>query len=159
MASLPAALVDAWDRAAPRERTLLAVGATLVTLAVLYAIAWQPLTRDIARTSDSLARDRATLAAVRGYVEAPVANAAPAGARESDARAAVTRALAARGIAASQVEPREGRVAVVLGAVAFDALVEVLDDLARTDGLRALEARITARVEPGTVRAELTLGR
>ena len=158
MALLPTAIVDAWDRASPRERALLAVGAAVVTLAVLYVIAWQPLARDIARTSDALQRDRAALAVVRGYVEPPTPSATAPASAGTDARAAVTRALSARGIA-GQVEPRDGRVSVVIAAVSFDALVQLLDDVARTDGMRALEARITARVEPGTVRAELSLGR
>ena len=160
MALVPASIVDAWDRATPRERTLLRAGTAIVVLSVLYAIAWQPLSRDIARTRDALARDRAALAVVRGYVDAPSPT-SPAAVPVADARAAVARALEARGLraAASQIEARDARVAVVLGAVPFDALVQVLDDLARTDGIRAVEARVTARVEPGTVRAELTLGR
>jgi type II secretory pathway component PulM len=50
-------------------------------------------------------------------------------------------------------------VSAVLGSVPFDTLVRVLDDLARAEHVRVIEARITARVEPGTVRAELALGR
>jgi type II secretory pathway component PulM len=115
MTLVRAAMVDAWDRASPRERALVAIAATLVTLALLYAIAWQPIARDIARTRDALARDRAALAVVRGYVEAPIASAAPASAGTGDARAAVVRALAARGIAGAQVEPRDGRVGSARG--------------------------------------------
>ena len=48
---------------------------------------------------------------------------------------------------------------MVLDAVRLDALVGLVDDLARTAGLRVVEARLLARVEPGTVRAEMTLGR
>jgi type II secretory pathway component PulM len=159
MARLPAAWTDAWDRASPRERTLLGFTTAIVVLAVAYAVAWQPLARDIARTHDELDRDRDVLAVLRTYVEAPTATTTPA--PPGDARGAVIRALDARNLraSASAIEAREGRVSVVLGAAPFDAVVLLLDDLARTDGLRVIEARVTARVEPGTVRAELTLGR
>ena len=132
----------------------------VVLLAILYALAWQPLARDIMRTRDALERDRATLATVRPYAESRITDRA-GDAAPSDPRAAVARALESRGLraAASSLEAREGRVALVLGAVPFDALVAFLDDLSRNEGLRAIEARVTARVEPGTVRAELTLGR
>jgi type II secretory pathway component PulM len=50
------ALARAWDRASPRERALLRWGAFLVGLAILYAAAWQPLTGDIERTREALAR-------------------------------------------------------------------------------------------------------
>jgi type II secretory pathway component PulM len=152
------ALARAWDRASPRERTLLRWGAFLVGLAILYAAAWQPLTRDIERTREALARDRATLATLRSYADVRASGSvepAPA-----DVRAAVERVLDARGLrAAATLEAREGRVGAVLGSVAFDTLVRVLDDLARAERVRLIEARITARVEPATVRAELTLGR
>ena len=59
----------AFDRASPRERALLQWGALVVVLGVLYAIAWQPLTRDIERTRETLARERATLATLRSYAD------------------------------------------------------------------------------------------
>jgi general secretion pathway protein M len=160
MTLVPASVTDAWDRASPRERLLLAWGSLVVVLAVLYAVAWQPLTRDIARTHEMLARDRATLAVLQGYTQ-PQRSAGTTQAPPSDARAAVERALDARGLraATSQIDTRDNRVSLVLGAVPFDALVTLLDELARTERVRVIEARLTARVEPGTVRAELTLGR
>jgi len=160
MAALPQGLQDAWDRASPRERALLRWTSVVVVLAVLYALAWSPLMEDVARTREALARDSATLATLRSYAEAPAPTRA-ADAPLLEPQAALTRALDARGLrgAASQVEAREGRVVTVLPAVSFDGLVALLDDLARNDRLRVLDARVTARVEPGTVRAELTLGR
>lgn len=157
---LPPSLVQAWDRASARERLLLRAGALVVVLAVLYALAWQPLTRDIARTREAVARDRATLALLQTYARpqrgAGATDNAPIG-----VRAAVERALDARGLraAAGALDARDGRVSLVLGVVSFDALIAMLDDLARTDRVRVIEARLAARVEPGTVRAELTLGR
>jgi type II secretory pathway component PulM len=46
---------------------------------------------------------------------------------------------------------------VVIDAVPFDALVDALDTLAHDADVRPIEANITARVEPGVVRAELRL--
>ena len=160
MTLLPGSVTSAWDGASPRERLLLRWGALIVMLAVLYAIAWQPLARDIARTRESLGRDRATLATLQRYAQ-PQRTTGIVEAPSTDARAAVERALEARGLraAASQIDVRDNRVSVLLGAVPFDALVALLDDLAKTDRLRVIEARVTARVEPGTVRAELALGR
>jgi type II secretory pathway component PulM len=160
MALLPQSVQDAFDRASPRERALLQWTAVIVVLAVLYVLAWPPLAQDIVRTRDVLARDRATLATLKTYAEAPAAT-RTAEAPLLEPQAALTRALDARGLrgAASQIEAREGRVVAVLPALSFDTLVALLDDLSRNDRLRVLDARVTARVEPGTVRAELTLGR
>jgi type II secretory pathway component PulM len=60
---------------------------------------------------------------------------------------------------ATQVELRDGRVSAVIDAVRFDALVGALDELARSERLRVVDARLIGRVEPGTVRAELTFAR
>jgi type II secretory pathway component PulM len=160
MSVTPAALAHAWDRASPRERLLLRWAAIVVVLAVLYAAAWPPLARDIDRTREAVARDRATLALLQSYTQ-PQRSAGTTAEAPTDVRAAVERALDSRGLraAASGLEAREGRVSLVLPAVPFDALVAMLDDVSRSDRVRVIEARLTARVEPGTVRAELTLGR
>jgi type II secretory pathway component PulM len=69
--------------------------------------------------------------------------------------------LAERGLrpAVTAIDVQDGRVRLTFAAVRFDALIALLDALARTDGLRAVDAVLAARVEPGTVRAELTLAR
>jgi type II secretory pathway component PulM len=81
--------------------------------------------------------------------------------RAADPRAAVERALAERSLrpAVTALDEKDGRVRLTFAAVRFDALVALLDALAKTDGLRAVEAVLAARVEPGTIRAELTLAR
>jgi general secretion pathway protein M len=159
MTLLPASIADAWYRASPRERVLLRWGAVVVLLALLYAVAWQPLARDIARVRETLARDRATLDVLRSYAQ-PQRSAGTTSA-PPDVRAAVERALDAHGlrVTAGAPDARDNRVSLVLGAVPFDTLVALLDELSRTDHVRVIEARLTARVDPGTVRAELTLGR
>ena len=157
---LPAGVARALDAASPRERRLVVTAALVVVLAVLYVVAWTPLTRDIERARDNLARDRATLAAMQRLDASSAAPASVSPPAAVEPRAAVLAALDARGLrGAAQVDLREGRVSMVLGAVPLDALVGVADDLQRTAGLRVVEARLLARVEPGTVRAEITLGR
>lgn len=160
MTPVPASVARAWDRASPRERLLMRWGALVLVLAVLYAIAWQPLTRDIERTREELARDRTTLALLQGYAQ-PQRSAGTMAEMPADLRGAVERALDARGLraATSALDARDHRVSLVLGEARFDTLIAMLDDLSRSDRVRVIEARLTARVEPGTVRAELTLGR
>lgn len=158
MLRAPSGWTSAWDRATARERTLVALAAFVVVAGVWLGVAWPALERDIARTEAATARERADYAYLAALAQpSPGAAVAPA----ADARAAVEAALAARGLrpAVTSLELRDGRVSLVLGAVAFDALVAALDALARDSGLRIIEARIAARVEPGMVRAELVLGR
>ena len=61
--------------------------------------------------------------------------------------------------AVSTLDVQDGRVRLGFAAVRFDALVGLLDALAKSEGLRAVDATLTARVEAGTVRADVTLAR
>jgi len=61
--------------------------------------------------------------------------------------------------AVGTLDAQDGRVRLGFPAVRFDALVGLLDTLAKSEGLRAVDATLTARVEAGTVRADVTLAR
>ena len=155
---VPQALAAAWDRASRRERRIATAGAIVVAIAIAWVLVWQPLRSDIQRTQEDRLRIGALLAQTRGSFDegTGLARASPKPSAV-DPRSAVTRALADHGIrvAAGGVDLRDNRVRVVLPDVRFDALVAALAALALDDGLRPVEATLTARVEPGTVRAEL----
>ncbi len=155
-------LSNAWDRASPRERRLLALAGIVVALGAGWAWIWQPLQSDIARLSRDLPLAQQVLAAARSQADDLVAlQRAPGTVRSGDPRAAVERVLAEHGLrpAVASLDVQEGRVRLTFAAVRFDALPVVIETLGRADGLRVVEANVTARVEPGTVRAEFTFVR
>ena len=160
--ALSPALADAWDRASRRERALIALAAAVVAFAVLWLWLWQPMTADIARLERDLPRTQAVLAAARAQADDVAAlQRASARAKTGDPRAAVERVLAERSLRAAvgTLDAQDGRVRLGFPAVRFDALVGLLDTLAKSEGLRAVDATLTARVEAGTVRADVTLAR
>ena len=61
--------------------------------------------------------------------------------------------------AVTQLDWKDARARLVFGAVGYDPLVAGLEALQRDARLRVVEGTLTARVEPGTVRAELVLAR
>ena len=158
----PPAIVRAWDRGSPRERGLVLAAMAIVLFAAAWAWLWQPMQDDAERARRELPRDRAVLAAA----EAQVADIA--GLRQGghvppggDPRVAIERMLGERGLkpALTSLVVKDDRVLITFAAVGFDALVGLLDALAKADGLRPVEATLTARVDAGTVRAEITLAR
>lgn len=159
---IPAAFATAWDRASLRERRLAMVAAAVVAIALGWALLWQPLKSDIERTREERVRVSTLLALTRTSFDegAGLARGSPK-VNASNPRDAVARAFADRGlrIPAGAIDLRDNRVHVVLPDARFDALIAALDSLARDDGLRPVEASLTARVEPGTLRAELTFAR
>jgi type II secretory pathway component PulM len=159
---VPPAWLRAWDGLSSRERKLAASAAAVVLLAAGWGFIWQPMQEDTDRAREEGLRDRAALAVARAQAAEMAglqrsAPAAPAG----DPRLPIERVLAERSLKATvtSLEIKDNRAFVTFGAIGFDALVGALDALAKADGLRAVEATLTARVDPGTVRAELTLAR
>ena len=159
---VPQVLARAWERWSSRERSLAVTGAAVVLIAAAWSWVWQPMQEDTLRIRRELVRDRAVLAVARAQTtemaglqrdtQKPLV---------SDPRVAVERVLGERGLkgALTSLEMKDTRTTITFAAINFDALVGLLDTLAKTDGLRPVEATVVSRIEPGTVRAEIALSR
>jgi type II secretory pathway component PulM len=154
------ALYRWWAALARRDRRLLVAIATLGLALAAWWLVWQPLQRDAATMRSAAPGEAAALSEGRRAAEeiaglARAAVAPPSG----DPRGVLERILVQRGLraAVTQLDWQDGRARVVFTSVGFDPLVAALEVLQRDGRLRIVEAVITARVEPGSVRAELTL--
>lgn len=161
---VPSAFVRAWDRWSSRERLLAIAAAAVVVLAAAWAGIWQPMQEDTVRARRELQRDRAALAVARAQaVEITgLQRAAQSGnSTRGDSRLVIERILGERAVKVSltSFEVKDSRTYITFAAIGFDALVDMLDALAKADGYRPVEITLTSRVEPGTVRAEITLAR
>lgn len=159
---MPRAVVRAWDRGSIRERGLVLAAVAVVLLAAAWTWLWQPMQADSERARRELVRDRAALAVAESQVAEingprQATSATPGG----DPRVAIERVLGERGLkpALTSMVVKDDRVLITFAAIGFDALIGMLDALAKSDGLRPVEATLTARVDPGTVRAEIALAR
>ena len=151
-----------WDAASPAQRRLLVAAAIVVLLAVALVVGGVPLTSAIARSEVDVARSRMLLDVARERVadnESLARASTPSHA--GDVRSAVERAMASQDIRATPVAGRAsaGQFAIVIPEAAFDRIVAAIDALALQDGVQVVEATITALVDRGAVRAELTLAR
>lgn len=159
----PTAVSRWWATKTRTERRIVAALALVLALAALWALVWRPITRDTSALRAAAPAERAALAESRRMVAdiAGLARSAPVK-PAADARADIERVLAERGLATGTAAPidwRDGRARVTLESARFDALVGALEALQRDAKLRVVEATLTARVEPGTVRAEIVLAR
>ena len=149
-------------RSRSERRWLTAIG-VLIVLALLWIVVWQPLLRDTDRLAQRAPLDRAALAEGRRASDeiAGLARSAPAP-QAIDPRAALDAILVAKNLksAATQIERIDSdRLRVTFDRIGFDALAATLDTLQREARLRAVEVVATGRVEPGLVRADVTLTR
>jgi type II secretory pathway component PulM len=149
-------------RRAPRERWLLAVATTLLLLAAGWWSVWEPMGRDIARMRGEAMRTKPALFAAKRIADempglARTRRAVPTTPLHTDVERVVTAALGRP--AGLAIDRQEQRVHVVLPAVSLDALAALLEALQRDALIQVAEARLTTRIDAGTVRAELTLWR
>jgi type II secretory pathway component PulM len=156
----PQALTRTWDAGRASQRTAWIAIATVAAIAVAMIVVANPLQDAIARTREDIVRNRLELDVARARIAESAALArAAAPIQNADVRPAVDRVLSARGITYAVETQGEGPLRIVVEVAPFDALIRALDALAHEDGVRAVEAIVSARVDPGTVRAELALTR
>lgn len=157
--TIRAALAGRGERLAPRERRVVGAGAIVVVGALAWAYAWHPLVQDLPRAKRDAERAQARLAAARE--SASVGGTRAAAPARAPIEAAIRSALATSGAdpATASLDVSGPRAALTLPSVPFAALVGLVDALAREQAIHVVEATITARVEPGRVRAELSLAR
>jgi type II secretory pathway component PulM len=148
-----------WRLRTHAERGVLAAAASLFAAALVWLLVWLPIQGDIARLTRELGVQRAALAQARIQADAlaGLERRTPAPVRE--VRAAVDLALAQSGIKAGAIDRTGDDLRVTLDSVSFNALTTLLESLQRDAALRVVDLTATARVEPGMVRAELTLRR
>jgi type II secretory pathway component PulM len=132
----------------------------VVCLVAVTTVA-QPLIRSADATRVALARDAIALADARERSAEIASRARSAAPVTADAKSELERVLAQTDVRAAltQLDWQDGRARLTFAAVGFEALVRALEALQREARLRVIDAKLTARVEPGTVRAELTLAR
>ena len=144
-----------------RERRLV-VGIAIVVAALALVAISRPLPDAIARAKSDVARTRALVENARALLadnEGLRREAAPI--RAGDLHAAVDGVLARHELRATPVQSAtgDGRYAIVLDDAPFDTLVAALDAVVRETGFRVAAATLTARVEQGRVRADVTFAR
>jgi type II secretory pathway component PulM len=152
----------AWVRASRRERAFVAVGAAAIVVAAGWALLGSPLQNERERLARVLREGQATLALAesRASETAALSRQAP-GVRTADPKAAATRVLDERGLRSgvTALDVQDGRVRITFAGIPVASLVALVDALGRDERLFVNEMALTARVEPGQVRAELTLAR
>ena len=157
----PRAPIATWDVSSPSRRLWIAVVAMGVA-AVALAFAGPPLTTAIDRAQPEVARTRSMLDVAQAHIADSASLArTPAPLHAGDLRAAVDRVMARHEIRAAPVASAtgDGRYTVVVDDARFDTVVTALDELGRDEGVHVVEATLTARVETGRVRADLTFAR
>lgn len=158
LSELKESIAAFWVERNARERMVLAAGATLVMLGLIYAVLLGPALsgrvqldknlpplRQQAADMQAMAKDAAQLAGISAPPHAVVT-------KES-----VETLLASKGLKSPTVAVSGDVVRLQLPSASFAGLLDALDELRKTAGLGVLEANIVALAQVDTVSANLTL--
>lgn len=157
----PRSIAPAVQRADFSRRPAFARLAIVAALVVATVVALR-LHDAIARERENVSRNRVVLGAARARAaENATLARTNVVAKNGDLRVSIEHVFAGHALPYRVLDAQagEGPLRIVIEAAPFDALVRALDALSREDGVRVTDATLTARVDPGTVRAELELAR
>lgn len=156
------ALRQFWAERAPRERSVLALGAALLLLVVVYLVLVEPAWTGIARLERSLPQMRtnaAELESLLSEVRSLRTRAGVASVSAGEARGAIDTSLARSGVKAARVIPlSDGDMQMTFSDVPFAHWAPWLAGIERELGARATAVTVTGRdATPGNVDVELAL--
>lgn len=155
-----------FDQLAPRERLILATGAAVGAILLLYTLLWVPLARDVERLEASVVEQSKAVARMRQAArEVEFLKRGLAGASSSDGRPLLTLVeqtarSAGLGSALNRVEPQgSGSAGVWLQNAPFDDLVDWLGVIDTELGVRVDSMVADPQDSPGQVNVRLVLSR
>lgn len=156
-----------YDGLEPRERRILIAGVTLLVVALLYLIAWEPLVKKISTLEKTNQENQELLvwmeqsAAEAQQLQAKLKASGPSGRSKGQSllgtidRTAKTSKL---GKSVKRVQPDgQTKARVWLENVSFDSMVNWLEKLQRQQGIRIVNTVIEKQDDPGLVNARLVL--
>lgn len=152
----------AWTGLTPSERRLVAIGASVIGVLLLYLMLWRPVQKDLARLRASVPEERAQLQQMR----AQAASIKPLRARAGSAPAAgmllsvVDQSAATRGLRGfiTRLEADGGTgLQLVAEAMPFNTFIAWLAELQDSHALVVENASMDAHTASGTVNVKMKL--
>ncbi len=148
-----------WQARNARERSLLTIGSIFLLLALLYGLAWLPISEGRKKLTVSLPQLRVDTAQMRTDLQQITGLQGNTGAASGDARQAVESGLQAAALrdkvsAVDRVDNQ--RVRLTLNGVGFDAFLGFLESMQSQQRLRVESLQLQA-AESGRVKGSVTL--
>jgi general secretion pathway protein M len=149
---------DFWAKRDARERTLLAIAASIVVFAMVYAVLLDPALAGRKRLYKDLPVLRQQVAEMRELAkQAAALSAKSAAPLPPISRENIEAALARSGLKPQNLILSGGYVKVQLATVSYASTMDWLNDIQKTSLLSVVDANIVALPQPDMVNAAFTL--
>lgn len=151
-----------WAERAPRERSILLAGGSLLVAVIVYLVLVEPAWTGIGRLEKSLPQQRANAAeldALLGEVKSLKSRPQVATVSASESRGALESSLARAGLKAARIVPlADGDVQMTFSNVPYGSWAPWLAGIERELGARATAVTVTGKdATPGNVDVEVAL--
>ena len=154
-------MITWWQQLNLREKRLVLVMAPLVVIFILYSFVWQPLNDNIAKTEKNVARQQLLLSWVQENTERFQQAKSSGGNRANGSLSSIVNRTAGRyKISITRMQPQGDNIQVWIDEIAFNRLLEWLEQLSTKEGLRVTNIDLSNAEQPGVVRVRrLQLGK
>ncbi len=149
-----------WNALDPRTRQIVIVGGAIITVLMLYMMAWRPLEKDLDRLRVDVPRETEQLDWMRAQLPSIKTMRAKAVSTGGAVVSGIEQSAVTHGTRAfvSKIDGEGNSGArLTIDAIPFNKLVAWIADLQATQGLIIEEATIDAHATPGVVNARLRL--
>lgn len=147
-----------WAARDARERIMLAAGAVVAGLGLIYLALIDPALTGRAQTTKNLPLLRQQVAQIQAMAkEATAFPATPASSQATLTRELIVNTMTGKGLPIQNVTVSGDQVTVQLAAASFAATLAWLDEIQKSARLAVVEANIVALDQPDMVNAKLTL--
>ncbi len=150
-----------WQQLNLREKKLVLAMASLVIIFILYSFVWQPLNDNIAKAEKKIARQQQLLSWVQENTQRFQQAKSSGGKQASGSLSSiVNRTASSKNITITRMQPQGDNIQVWIDEIAFNQLLQWLEQLSTNEGLRVTNIDLSDAEKPGVVRVRrLQLGK
>ncbi|MEA5097977.1 MAG: type II secretion system protein GspM [Burkholderiaceae bacterium] len=146
-----------WEARSTRERLILAAGATVVILGILYPLLIDSALSGRERMEQRLPQLRQQAALMQGMAREVTALSGKAAPAATLTKQDIEATLAGKALRAQSVAVASDTVRLQLSSASYPALLGWLEQMQKSSQLTVIEAKVVALEQPGMVDVTLTL--
>jgi len=150
-----------WQQLNLREKKFILVMVPLVVVFIVYSFVWQPINNNITKSEKKMARQQQLLSWVKEntqrYQQAKLSGGAKT---KGSLSSIVNRTAGSHKITITRMQPQGDNIQVWIDEIAFNKLLQWLEQLSSTEGLYVTNIDLSDAGKPGIVRVRrLQLGK
>lgn len=156
-------MLNKWQELSAKDQRLVLIMVISVSLFVAYRFMWQPLTENITKQENKIARQQELLTWIQDNTALYIQKNKNGDAQQQNSGSLsglISRSASRKQIAIARIQPQGDDIQVTIDSIEFNQLLTWLQSLAATDGIMVKALDLSKEEQSGVVRVRrLSLGR